>query len=148
MAAVIHGKLVVAGRPNGDLLASGSMLVSGEPLSLWGGYDQHSGEIIDRRHALSGRNARGCILALPSSRGSSTTTAILLEAARNNTAPAAILTQGVDTFFSLASIVADEMYGKAVTIVALEKEQFELLQDGAWAEVFFDGEIHIDHRIS
>ena len=144
MAAVIHGKLIVAGRTGEEPLASGTLLVSREPLSLWGGYDQHSGEIIDRRHALSGRNAKGCILALPSSRGSSTTTAILLEAARNDTAPAAILTQGVDTFFTLASIVADEMYGKAVTIVALEEEKFELLQDGTWVEIFHNGEIHCD----
>jgi predicted aconitase with swiveling domain len=133
----------VAGRSGEAPLASGRLLVSREPLSLWGGYDQHSGEIIDRRHPLSGRDARGCILALPSSRGSSTTTAILLEAARNDTAPAAILTQGVDTFFTLASIVADEMYAKPVTIVALEKEQFERLQDGAWAEVSCSGKIRI-----
>ena len=143
MADIIHGKTVVAGRSAEEPLASGKLLVSREPLSLWGGYDQHSGEIIDRRHALSGRNAMGCILALPSSRGSSTTTAILLEAARNGTAPAAILTRGVDTFFTLASIVADEMYAKPVTIVSLEKEQFERLQDGAQVEVYRNGEIRM-----
>jgi hypothetical protein len=134
---VIHGKPVVAGH------ASGWLLACQEPLSFWGGYDQYSGEIIDRRHALSGRNARGCVLALPFSRGSSTTTAVLLEAARNGTAPAAILTLGVDRFFTLASIVADEMYARPVVIVALEREQFERLTDDVWAEVSPDGKIHI-----
>ena len=137
MGQLIHGKPVVAGHVGGRLLACQ------EPLSFWGGYDQHSGEIIDRRHTLSGRNAKGCVLALPFSRGSSTTTAVLLEAARNGTAPAAILTLGVDRFFTLASIVADEMYGTPVVIVALEKEQFESLPDGAWAEISPEGEIHI-----
>jgi len=58
--------------------ASGRALVSSEPLSFWGGYDYHTGEIIDRRHPLSGQIAAGRVLCLPFSRGSSTTTAVLL----------------------------------------------------------------------
>ncbi|MFN8425100.1 MAG: hypothetical protein U0X87_02420 [Anaerolineales bacterium] len=34
-------------------------LVSREPLSFWGGYDWKTGEIIDRRHPLSGEIAKG-----------------------------------------------------------------------------------------
>ena len=44
-------------------------LVSREPLSFWGGYDYHSGKIIDRRHPLSGQVAAGASLpALPPAR--------------------------------------------------------------------------------
>src|SRR5690349_5998314 len=98
---VIQGRVVVAGE------ASGELLMSAEPLSFWGGYDYHTGEIIDRRHPLSGRIAAGRILALPNTIGSSTTTAVLLEAVRAGTAPAAILTTGIDSFIALASIVSD-----------------------------------------
>jgi predicted aconitase with swiveling domain len=143
VAQIIRAKIVVAGRSNKDILARGRLLLSPEPLSFWGGYDQHSGEIIDRRHSLSGQIAKGCILALPAARGSSTTTAVLLEAARNDTAPAAILTSGVDTFFTLASIVADELYGKPVTIAALEAGQFDHLRHGETAALFRNGEIHL-----
>ena len=68
------------GRPLIPGQAQGELLLSHEPLSFWGGYNQHSGEIIDRRHPLSGQMAAGKVLAIPFSRGSSTTTAVLLEA--------------------------------------------------------------------
>ena len=124
MGHVIQGRPVVRG------LAEGEALVSDDPLSFWGGYDYHTGEITDRRHPLSGAIASGRVLAVPFTRGSSTTTAVLLEAVRAGTAPAAILTTGVDTFFALASIVADEMYARPIPIVALAPEDFARLRTG------------------
>ncbi len=110
--------------------AEGEVLVANEPISFWGGYDYRTGEIIDRRHPLSGLNAAGKILAVPFTRGSSTTTAVLLEAIRMGTAPAAILTTGVDAFFALASIVADEMYGQPIPVMALGQAEFARLENG------------------
>ena len=121
---VFQGQVVSAGQ------AAGVALVSNEPLSFWGGYDYHTGEIIDRRHPLSGQIASQRILCVPSSRGSSTTTAVFLEAVKAGTAPAAILTSSVDTFFALASIVADEMYGKPIPLVALTPDDFARLRTG------------------
>jgi predicted aconitase with swiveling domain len=123
-ARVIAGRPVVAGR------AEGETLVTQESLSFWGGYDFHTGEIIDKHHPLAGVRAAGRILAVPFSKGSSTTTAVLLEAVRAGTAPAAILTTGVDSFFALASIVADVMYGKSFPVVALEAGDFAALETG------------------
>jgi predicted aconitase with swiveling domain len=121
---VIAGRAVVEGE------AEGESLVTGEPLSFWGGYDFHTGTIIDRHHPLAGASAAGRILAVPFSKGSSTTTAVLLEAVRAGTAPAAILTTGVDSFFALASIVADVMYGKSFPVIALEPRDFASLASG------------------
>ena len=73
---ILRGKVVIRGE------AQGEALVSREPLSFWGGYDWKTGEIIDRRHILSGEVAAGKIFAVPFTRGSSTTTAVLLEAIR------------------------------------------------------------------
>lgn len=134
---VFQGQVVSAGR------AEGVALVSNEPLSFWGGYDYHTGEIIDRRHPLSGQIARQRILCVSSSRGSSTTTAVLLEAVKAGAAPAAILTTGVDTFFALASIVADEMYGKPIPIVALTPDDFARLRTGDWLVMDQDGGITV-----
>lgn len=138
MARVIQGRPLVAGR------AKGAAIVTGEPLSFWGGYDQRTGEIIDRRHPLSGQNAAGRVLVLPASRGSSTTTAVLLEAVRNGTAPAAILTGCVDRFFALASIVADEMYQRPVPVIALDAADFASLRTGLQIEVFADGRVTVE----
>jgi len=131
----LQGEPVVPGE------AQGEALVSQEPLSFWGGYDQHTGEIIDRRHPLSGQIAAGRILAIPFSRGSSTTTAVLLEAIRAGTAPAAILTTGADHFFALASIVADEMYSTPLPLVALSLDDFDHLKSGQQITVQASGAI-------
>ncbi len=128
--------------------AQGEALVSREPLSFWGGYDYHTGEIIDRRHPLAGSIASAKILALPFTRGSSTTTAVLLEAIRAGTAPAAIVTTGIDSFFALASIVADVMYGKFIPIVALTPREFTKLENGQPLQVLRDGAVMPSPRAS
>jgi len=133
MERVIKGRALVAGEVEAEAL------VADEPLSFWGGYDQRTGEIIDRRHPLSGKMAAARVLALPASRGSSTTTAVLLEAVKSGKAPAAIVTVAVDYFFSLASIVANEMYGKPIPIVAVAPEDFAALRTGQLIRVCQDG---------
>jgi predicted aconitase with swiveling domain len=134
----MEGRVIVEGEAEGELL------VSSEPLSFWGGYDHQTGEIIDRRHPLSGQIARGRILAIPNTVGSSTTTAVLLEAVRAGTAPAAILTTSIDSFLALASIVAAEMYNRPIPIVALSAEQFRKLESGAKAAVRKDGTLLVN----
>jgi predicted aconitase with swiveling domain len=124
MTSTIAGRVLVAGD------AEGEALVTNDALSFWGGYDFHTGEIIDKHHPLAGVRAAGRILAVPFSKGSSTTTAVLLEAVRAGTAPAAILTTGPDSFFALASIVADVMYGKSFPVIALEAADFASLVTG------------------
>jgi predicted aconitase with swiveling domain len=121
---VVAGRVIVAGT------AGGEALVTDAALSFWGGYDFHTGEIIDKHHPLAGVRAAGRILAVPFSKGSSTTTAVLLEAVRAGTAPAAIVTTGPDAFFALASIVADVMYGKSFPVVSLEAADFARLRSG------------------
>lgn len=128
----LQGRIIIQGQ------ARGRALVSREPLSFWGGYDWKTGEIIDRRHELSGAVARAKILALPFTRGSSTTTAVLLEAIRAGTAPAAIITTDIDFFFALASVVAQELYTVTLPLVALSSEDFAKLRT--------EDEIHITRR--
>lgn len=137
MGRVIHATPVVPAP------AVGLALVAHEPLSFWGGYDHHTGEIIDRRHPLTGQIAAGRVLALPFTRGSSTTAAVLLEAVRAGTAPAALLTTGVDTFFALASIVADVMYSLPIPVFALDPTDFASLCTGDHLRITPTGEIEI-----
>lgn len=137
MGSVIRGIPVVAGRTQGEAL------VGDEPLSFWGGYDPHTGEIIDRRHPLSGTIAAGRILILPYTRGSSTTTAVLLEAVRSGTAPAAIVTTGPDSFLALAAIVARELYGRWFAVVSVPQEAAASLHTGDKLAIAPDGTIDI-----
>ncbi len=118
----LTGRALVAGA------AEGAVLYSSEPLSFWGGYDAETGEIIDRRHPLAGQVGAGRILAIPATRGSSTTTAVLLEAIRRGTAPSALLTRGPDTFLALAAIVAAQLYDRAPPVIALSPDDFDALR--------------------
>lgn len=129
----LTGRALVAGD------AEGAVLYASEPLSFWGGYDAETGEIIDRRHPLAGRIAAGRILAIPATRGSSTTTAVLLEAIRRGTAPAALVTRGPDTFLALAAIVAGQLYDRAPPVIALSSEDFAALRRIPRARVALTG---------
>ena len=120
----LQGRVIIRGE------ARVKALVGDEPLSFWGGYDWKTGEIIDRRHVLSGSIAKDRILAVPFTRGSSTTTAVLLEAIRAGTAPAAIITTDTDFFFALASVVAEELYRSPLPLVALAESDFAKLRTG------------------
>ena len=141
MGKMIQGHPIIPGS------AEGLGLVANEPLSFWGGYDYHTGEITDRRHPLSGQIAAGKILAVPFTRGSSTTTAVLLEAVRAGTAPAAIITTGVDSFFALASIVANVMYQSPIPIIAVASDDFAGLQTGKMMNIDEEGRIVISQVI-
>ena len=138
MERVIQAKPLVAGA------ASGEALISSEPLSFWGGYDHRDGSIIDRRHPLNGKVAAGKILGIPFTRGSSTTTAVLVESVKANTAPAAIICNRIEAFLSLAAIVADELYGQRIPIVVIEPEEFDTLKTGQRIAICGDGSILIE----
>ena len=131
----LPGKVIIPGE------AHGVALVGNEPLSFWGGYDWKTGEIIDRRHMLSGMIAKDKILAIPFTRGSSTTTAVLLEAIRAKTAPAAIITTDTDFFFALASVVADELYASPLPLVALSEEDFAQLKTNDTMQITTSGTV-------
>lgn len=137
MEILIQGDVIISGS------AIGCALTSREPLSFWGGYDQSSGEIIDRRHPLSGQFAAGKILVLPYTRGSSTTTAILLESVRVGVAPAALITDRTDVFLALASVVAGEMYEASFPVVAIARNDFEKIGTGDQVSISEDGAIKI-----
>ncbi len=136
-------ELVIRGRPlvEGDTV--GLAMVSDQPLSFWGGYDQDTGEIIDRRHPLSGKIGTNRILAFPHTIGSSTATAVLLEAVRQGKAPAGVITTGLASFVALSSIVADELYGRNFPVVMVSEEDFGTLESGQWIEIKRGGIIEI-----
>ena len=135
MGDFIQGKTLVEGE------ATGPALWSDKPLSFWGGYDQNTGEIIDRRHPLVGHIGANRIIAIPHTKGSSTSTAVLLEAVRRGKSPAAIITTGVASFLALASIVAKEMYDTSFPVLTVAADDFNKLELADWVSISDDGVI-------
>jgi predicted aconitase with swiveling domain len=66
----------------------------------------------------------GRVLAMTSGRGSSSSSSVLAEQIRAGTAPAAVLLAVPDVILALGAIVAAELYGTSVPIVALAPEDF------------------------
>jgi len=88
-----------------------------EPLSFWGGVDPATGDIIDVHHPQCDANVAGCVLVMPSGRGSSSSSSVLAEAIRAGTAPAAIVLGEPDPILALGAIVARELYGRTIPVV-------------------------------
>ncbi len=102
--------------------ADGPALVLGEPVSFWGGIDPTDGRIVDRHHPQFGRSVSGTVLIMALGRGSSSGSSVLTEMARLGTAPAAIVLAERDEIIALGSIVADELYGRAMPVVVADPE--------------------------
>lgn len=100
----------------------GSALVLDEALSFWGGLDPHTGEIVDRHHPQSGQNVTGRVLVMESGRGSSSSSSVLAEAIRAGTAPAAVVLREPDGIVALGAIVAEELYGRTMPVLVLDRE--------------------------
>ena len=111
--------------------ASGSALVLDEPLSMWGGLDPATGEIIDRRHPQFGLLATGRILVMPTGRGSSSSSSVLAEAVRLGTAPAAVVLAEPDDIVLVGALVAEELYGVTCPVVVADPATYRRLRTGA-----------------
>jgi len=140
----MHRRLVGRALVAGAERAEGIALVSREPLSLWGGLNARTGEIIDRRHERSGENVTGKVFVFPQGRGSSTASAVLLESVKAGKAPAAIINLRVDPILALGSILADELYHKPVPIVVLAQAEFDSIHEGDRVAVEPDGTVSIN----
>ena len=106
-------------------------LVLAEGLSLWGGMDPATGELIDTHHPQRGVNLTGRVVVMPSARGSSSSASVLAEAVRVGTAPAAFVMSEPDLILAIGSAVAEELYGKAVPVVVLPPVEVAAIRDGA-----------------
>lgn len=137
MERVLTGRALVPG------FAKGEALVSKEALSFWGGFCPSTGEIIDRRHELSGTVVTGRIFVFPQGKGSSTSSATLLESIKTGAAPAAIINLKVDPILALGSIVADELYHQTIPVVVLARKDFFSIKQGDYVTVEPDGTVKI-----
>ncbi len=116
--------------------AEGDVLTLDEPLSLWGGLDPSTGDVIDVRHPQRGARVAGRILLLPGGRGSSSSSTILAEAIRAGTAPAAIVLGEPDPILALGAIVGRELYRITVPVVVANPATYAVVT--AWERVRVD----------
>ena len=108
----------------------GRALVLSEALSLWGGMDPATGDLVDAHHPQRGANLAGRVVIMPSGRGSSSSASVLAEAIRAGTAPAAILLGEPDLILSIGSAVGEELYGRNVPVIVATPAVLGEIRDG------------------
>ncbi len=117
------------------MTAGGRTLVLGEPLSLWGGVDPATGEIVDGHHPQRGERLAGRIVVMPAGRGSSSSASVLAELARAGVAPAAIVLGEPDLILSIGAAVAEELYRVIIPVLVPPAERLARLGDGVHVSI-------------
>lgn len=103
-------------------VARGEPLVLQEPLSLWGGVDPETGDIVEPAHPQHGENVAGRVLLMPHGRGSSSSSSVLAELLRRGVGPAAIVLREPDSILAIGALVASELYGSVCPIVVTDTD--------------------------
>jgi uncharacterized protein len=104
--------------------AAGPALVLDERLSFWGGVDPDTGVITDTHHPQVGASLTGRLLVLPGGRGSSSSSSVLAETIRNGSGPVGLVLGSGDPILALGALVALELYGRAVPVVAVDPDTY------------------------
>jgi predicted aconitase with swiveling domain len=120
----------------------GQVLNLERPLSFWGGVDPETGRVTDVHHPQHGVVVTGRVLVMPTGRGSSSSSSVLLECVRAGTAPAALLVHHVDPILPVGAAVAIELYGRGPAVVRIDAG--ERLPDGAIARLTTSGAVTVD----
>jgi len=134
----VKGRAVVPGQ------ASGTVLRSEDPISLWGSVDPETGRIIDPRFDRCGESIAGRVFVLPGEKGSSTGSAVLLELARRELAPAALITASLAPVAALGAIVAETLYNITIPVMRVSPEELAGIEDGERLEVTAEGVLSLD----
>lgn len=129
-----------SGRTLAPGIAAGSVVRLDRPLSLWGGFDPRTGLVIDGRHPQAGVSLAGLVVVMPGGKGSSSSSSVLAEAVRAGTSPVAFVLSEPDPILALGSIVAAELYGRAIPVVTLDRVAFAAIPGGGKVEVVANGD--------
>ena len=121
--------------------ARGRVLRSARPLSFWGGVDPATGAITDPESEHCGTSIAGRILMLAATRGSSSSSSVLLELIVAGTAPAAIILGQIDAILGIGILVAHELGYAGLPLLRLGPDEQAQFAPGTTAAVTGDGTI-------
>jgi uncharacterized protein len=108
----------------------GPALVLAEPLSLWGGLDPVTGEIVEANHPQRGEVVTDRVLVMPSGRGSSSSATVLAESIRLGTGPAGIVLGEADEVLAIGALVAEALYGVTIGLFVASRDGYAAIRHG------------------
>ncbi|WP_226553839.1 cis-3-hydroxy-L-proline dehydratase [Celeribacter naphthalenivorans] len=108
---------------------SGPLLLCEEGLSVWGGVDPATGEIIDAHHPQHGQFLTGKIVMMPTSRGSCTGSGVLLGLAFAQNAPHALIFRENEDILTLGALVATKLFDRPIAVLQLSASEYDRLSE-------------------
>ena len=116
---LLKGRTVSRGK------ATGPALVSKDPVSFLGGVDPKTGMVIEKGHALYGKNIKGRVLIFPNGKGSTVGSYVIYQLKKNGVAPAAIVNIKSEPIVAVGAIISD-----IPMVDRLDKDPLEAIGDG------------------
>lgn len=116
---LLKGRAVSRGK------ATGQALVSKESISFLGGVDPKTGAVIEKGHALYGKNVKGRVLIFPNGKGSTVGSYVIYQLKKNGVAPAAIVNVRSEPIVAVGAIISD-----IPMVDSLERDPVEAIKDG------------------
>lgn len=98
--------MIVKGRSISKGMATGPALVSKDAISFLGGVDPKTGDVIEKGHALYGKNVKGTVLIFPGGKGSTVGSYVLYQLKKNGVAPAAIINVKSEPIVAVGAIIS------------------------------------------
>ena len=88
-------------------IAEGEAIVTKDGISFYGGVDPDTGKVVEVGHELEGQSITGKVLVFPTGKGSTVGSYTMYRMMRNNTAPAAIVNERIDTIIAVGCIISE-----------------------------------------
>ncbi len=116
---LITGHRIAGGR------ATGPALVSKDAISFLGGVNPQTGEVIEKGHALFGKNVKGTVLIFPGGKGSTVGSYVIYQLLKNGVAPAAMINLKAEPIVAVGAIISG-----IPMVDRLEQNPLETIRDG------------------
>jgi predicted aconitase with swiveling domain len=140
--------VVVKAEPVLPGVATGVVLRCARPLSFWGGVDPATGRITDPESEHRGEALAGRVLMLAATRGSSSSSSVLLELVAAGIGPAAIVLGEVDAILGIGIVVGRELGHRGPPLLRLDPSRQAEFSSGDLVAVAEDGEITRVHGVT
>ncbi len=111
-------------------IAEGEVLLSKDGISFLGGVDPKTGTVVEKDHAIEGKNVKGKVLVFPRGKGSTVGSYVMLQLKKNGVAPAAIINLEGEPIIAVGAIIS-----KIPMLDKLEKDPFSFLKTGMKVKV-------------
>lgn len=129
-------KIILKGRGLIGGIAEGEALVSKESMVWAHGVVPTTGYVNDKRITIYGQCIKDKILIYPLGKGSTTSSAWMLETTRNGNAPKAIINHQTELIILSGAVLSEALYNVNIPVVDhLDQIPDDVIESGDWVKV-------------